>query len=416
MLETGLQAMWRTMMEGTHEASQSENGSLSQHAETPLPASIETIAKLIAIDTTSFRTNLQLIDLASEILSGLGATVRRTWDEGRNKANIFATIGPNDVPGIVLSGHTDVVPVEGQDWSTDPFHLHQADGKLFGRGTADMKSFIAICLALAPEFAAAPLRMPVHFAFSYDEEVGCVGVRRLIDDLAHLEVRPSLCIVGEPTDMKAVIGHKGKKSVRCHVEGHECHSALNHQGVNAVEIAAEMVTRLRAMQRRIREQGPFDHGYQPPYTTVHTGTMQGGTALNIVPKSCSFEFEIRNLPDHDPEDLMAEVRGWAQDLVPEMLAVSEASGITMDEHNSTPGLGMDEMDAAVRLVCALSGSNQTSKVAFTTEAGLFQQAGIPAVVCGPGNIAQAHRPDEFVTLGQVAKCEDFLRRLLAHMC
>lgn len=416
MLETGLQAMWRTMMEGTREASQSENGSLSQHAETPLPASIETIAKLIAIDTTSFKTNLQLIDLASEILSGLGATVRRTWDEGRNKANIFATIGPNDVPGIVLSGHTDVVPVEGQDWSTDPFHLHQADGKLFGRGTADMKSFIAICLALAPEFAAAPLRMPVHFAFSYDEEVGCVGVRRLIDDLAHLEVRPSLCIVGEPTDMKAVIGHKGKKSVRCHVEGHECHSALNHQGVNAVEIAAEMVTRLRAMQRRIREQGPFDHGYQPPYTTVHTGTMQGGTALNIVPKSCSFEFEIRNLPDHDPEDLMAEVRGWAQDLVPEMLAVSEASGITMDEHNSTPGLGMDEMDAAVRLVCALSGSNQTSKVAFTTEAGLFQQAGIPAVVCGPGNIAQAHRPDEFVTLEQVAKCEDFLRRLLAHMC
>lgn len=416
MLETGLQAMRRTMMEGMHEASQSENGSLSQHAETPLPASIETIAKLIAIDTTSFKTNLQLIDLASEILSGLGATVRRTWDEGRNKANIFATIGPNDVPGIVLSGHTDVVPVEGQDWSTDPFHLHRADGKLFGRGTADMKSFIAICLALAPEFAAAPLRMPVHFAFSYDEEVGCVGVRRLIDDLAHLEVRPSLCIVGEPTDMKAVIGHKGKKSVRCHVEGHECHSALNHQGVNAVEIAAEMVTRLRAMQRRIREQGPFDHGYQPPYTTVHTGTMQGGTALNIVPKSCSFEFEIRNLPDHDPEDLMAEVRGWAQDLVPEMLAVSEASGITMDEHNGTPGLGMDEMDAAVRLVCALSGSNRTSKVAFTTEAGLFQQAGIPAVVCGPGNIAQAHRPDEFVTLEQVAKCEDFLRRLLAHMC
>ncbi|WP_242442926.1 acetylornithine deacetylase [Magnetospirillum sp. 15-1] len=381
-----------------------------------MPASIETIAKLIAIDTTSFKTNLQLIDLASEILSGLGATVRRTWDKDRNKANIFATIGPNDVPGIVLSGHTDVVPVEGQDWSTDPFRLHQAGGRLFGRGTADMKSFIAVCLALAPEFAAAPLRMPVHFAFSYDEEVGCVGVRRLIDDLAHLAVRPSLCIVGEPTDMKAVIGHKGKKSVRCHVEGHECHSALNHQGVNAIEIAAEMVTRLRAMQRRIREQGPFDHGYQPPYTTVHTGTMQGGTALNIVPKSCAFEFEIRNLPDHDPEDLMAEVRGWAQDLVPEMLGISEASGITLDEHNSTPGLGMDEMDAAVRLVCALSGSNRTSKVAFTTEAGLFQKAGIPAVVCGPGSIDQAHRPDEFVTIEQVAKCEDFLRRLLAHMC
>lgn len=402
-------------MGASRKASQSENRSLSEHAETPLPASIETIAKLIAIDTTSFKTNLQLIDLAEEILSGLGASVRRTFDESRNKANIFATIGPDDVPGIVLSGHTDVVPVEGQDWSSDPFRLRHADGRLYGRGTADMKSFIAACLALAPEFAAAPLRMPVHFAFSYDEEVGCVGVRRLIDDLAHLAVRPALCIVGEPTGMKAVIGHKGKKSVRCHVEGHECHSALNHQGVNAVEIAAEMVARLRAMQRRIRETGPFDHGYQPPYTTVHTGVMQGGTALNIVPKSCSFEFEIRNLPDHDPENLMAEVRGWAQDLVPEMLGISEASGITLDEHNSTPGLGLDEMDAAVRLVCALSGSNQTSKVAFTTEAGLFQQAGIPAVVCGPGNIAQAHRPDEFISVEQVLKCEDFLRRLITHM-
>lgn len=389
---------------------------MSQHAETPLPASIAMIERLIAIDTTSFRTNIQLIDLAEEVLGGLGASVRRTWDEKRNKANIFATIGPSDIPGIVLSGHTDVVPVEGQDWSTDPFRLSMADGKLFGRGTADMKGFIAVCLALAPEFAAAPLKMPVHFAFSYDEEVGCVGVRRLIDDLAHLAVRPRLCIVGEPTGMRAVIGHKGKKSVRCHVEGHECHSALNHRGVNAVEIAAEMVVRLRAMQRRIREQGPFDHGYQPPYTTVHTGTMQGGTALNIVPRSCSFEFEIRNLPTHDPEDLMAEVRGWAQDLVPEMLDISIASGITLDEHNSTPGLSMDEMDQAVRLVCALSGSNDTSKVAFTTEAGLFQRAGIPAVVCGPGDIAQAHRPDEFITLGQVAQCEDFLRRLLAHMC
>lgn len=404
------------MIGGTGPAHHSGNRSLSQHAETSPPVSIPTIERLIGFDTTSFRTNIQLIDFVEEILVGLGASVRRTWDEKRNKANIFATIGPGDVPGIVLSGHTDVVPVDGQDWTTDPFRLFQADGKLFGRGTADMKSFIGICLALAPEFAAAPLRMPVHFAFSYDEEVGCVGVRRLIDDLAHLAVRPRLCIVGEPTGMKAVIGHKGKKSVRCHVEGHECHSALNHKGVNAVEIAAEMVVRLRAMQRRIREQGPFDHGYQPPYTTVHTGTMQGGTALNIVPKSCSFEFEIRNLPTHDPEELMAEVRGWAQDLVPEMLDISIASGITLDEHNSTPGLSMDDTDAAVRLVCALSGSNDTSKVAFTTEAGLFQQAGIPAVVCGPGDIAQAHRPDEFVTVGQVAKCEEFLRRLLGHMC
>ncbi|MBI3445861.1 MAG: acetylornithine deacetylase [Magnetospirillum sp.] len=392
-----------------------ESGSLSEHTKMPRPVSVDMIERLIALDTTSYKTNLRLIDYASKTLTELGASVRLTWDEHRHKANLFATIGDPTIPGIVLSGHTDVVPVDGQDWSSDPFQLREQDEKLYGRGTADMKSFIAIALALAPEFAAAKLRMPIHYAFSYDEEVGCIGVRRLIDDLANLPVRPLLCIVGEPTDMKAVIGHKGKKSVRCHVEGHECHSALNHRGVNAVEIAAEMVTRLRTMQRRIRELGPFDSGYQPPYTTVHTGTMSGGTALNIVPKSCSFEFEIRNLPDHDPEELMAEIRGWAQDLVPEMLEISPASGITMDEHNSTPGLGMDEMDQAVRLVCALSGSNETSKVAFTTEAGLFQRAGVPAVVCGPGSILQAHRPDEFITLEQVSRCESFLRRLLDHM-
>jgi acetylornithine deacetylase len=293
--------------------------------------------------------------------------------------------------------------------------LSKRFGKLYGRGTSDMKSFIAVCLALAPEFAARPLSMPVHFAFSFDEEVGCVGVRRLIDDIKHLEIQPRLCIVGEPTEMKAVIGHKGKKSVRCKVAGHECHSALNHRGVNAVEIAAELVGRLRGLQRRIREEGPFDPSYQPPYSTIHTGIMRGGTALNIVPRECDFEFEIRNLPSHDPEPLMAEFRGWCQDLMPEMLAISASAGIMFDEHNTTAGLDMSPEDAAVRLVCAMSGSNTTSKVAFTTEAGLFQQAGIPALVCGPGSIQQAHKPDEFITVEQVAKCETFIRRLLAHM-
>jgi len=373
------------------------------------------IERLVAFDTTSYKTNLRLIETAADILSGLGANIRLTWDDDRQKSNIFATIGPEDRPGVVLSGHTDVVPVEGQDWNSDPFTLSRRHGNLYGRGTADMKSFIAVCLALAPEFAARRLAMPIHFAFSYDEEVGCVGVRRLIDDLARLPVAPRLCIVGEPTEMKAVIGHKGKKSVRCHVEGHECHSAMNDRGVNAVEIAAELVVRLRALQRRIRHDGPFDPAYEPPYTTIHTGTIHGGSALNIVPRSCGFEFEIRNLPHHDPQPLMAEMRGWAQDLVPEMLAVSPAAGITLDEHNSTAGLDMRPDDEAVRLVCALSGNNDTSKVAFTTEAGLFQQAGIPAVVCGPGSIMQAHKPDEFIALEQVAQCETFLRRLLDHI-
>ncbi len=385
------------------------------HAAAQRLSSIDMIEHLVAFDTTSYKTNLQLIQFTADILTELGADIRLTWDDDRQKANIFASIGPKDRPGILLSGHTDVVPVDGQDWTSDPFTVISRDDKLFGRGTSDMKSFIAICLALAPEFAARQLAMPIHFAFSYDEEVGCVGVRRLIDDLVHLTVPPRLCIVGEPTEMKPVIGHKGKKSVRCHVEGHECHSAMNHKGVNAVEIAAELVSRLRGLQGRIKQVGPFDHDYHPPYTTIHTGTIRGGTALNIVPKSCDFEFEIRNLPEHDPDDLMAEMRGWAQDLIPEMLEVSSAAGIMLEEHNNTVGLNMRPEDEAVALVCALTGNNDISKVAFTTEAGLFQKAGIPAVVCGPGSILQAHKPDEFIERDQIRQCEAFLRRLMDFM-
>jgi acetylornithine deacetylase len=371
--------------------------------------------RLIAFDTTSRNSNLALIEMAAGLLSGLGAETRLTWNDDRTKANLFATLGPADRPGIVLSGHPDVVPVDGQGWSRDPFRLDQRDDRLFGRGTADMKGFLAVALALAPDFAARPLAMPVHFALSYDEEIGCIGVRRLLDDLKGLEVKPRLCIVGEPTGMQVITGHKGKKSVRCQVIGHECHSALNHLGVNAVELAAEMVSRLRAMQRRLRETGPFDPAFQPPYTTVHTGVLNGGTALNIVPGACTFEFEIRNLPRHDPEILMAEIRSWAQDLIPEMLAVSEASGIIFNENNTTVGLDMAPDDETVRLALTLTGGNDTACVAYTTEAGLFQQIGIPAVVCGPGDIDQAHKADEFVSLDQLARCESFFARLIDHV-
>lgn len=388
---------------------------MSDNQRYKAPVSISLIERLISFDTTSYNSNIQLIQFAADLLEGLGAVVRFTYDDTRQKGNLFATIGPADKPGIVLSGHTDVVPVEGQDWSSDPFRAVERDGRLYGRGTADMKSFIAICLALAPEFAARKLAMPIHFAFSYDEEIGCVGVRRLIKDLAGLPVRPKLCIVGEPTEMNVIIGHKGKKNVRCHVHGKECHSALNHKGVNAVEVAAEMVTFLRGMQRRIRRQGPFDPGYDPPYTTVHTGVIKGGTALNIVPAECSFEFEIRNLPEHDPEALMAELRGFAQDLVPEMLDIDPATGIMFEEYNTTPGLLTREDDEAAVLARQLSGCNDTAKVSFTTEAGLFHGAGLPTVVCGPGSIAQAHKPDEFIELEQVALGEAFVRRLMDRM-
>ena len=373
------------------------------------------IRNLVEFDTTSANSNLELIQFIAEHLEHLGATTRLTRNADGTKANIFATFGPAHLPGIVLSGHTDVVPANGQDWQSDPFIASLRDDRLYGRGTADMKSFIAIVLAMAPHFAAAPLRQPLHLAFSYDEEVGCLGVRSLIEDLSNLPVKPALCIVGEPTEMGVIVGHKGKKSVTCTVHGKEGHSALNHKGVNAVEIAADLVSKIRSIQKRIRQDGPFEDGYDPPYTTVHTGVMHGGTALNIIPRQCQFEFEIRNLPSHDPETIMAELRGHAQDLVPDMLAVDMATGIMFDERNTTVGLSVSEDSEPAKLACHLTGHNHTSKVAFTTEAGLFAAAGIPAVVCGPGSISQAHRPDEFITLDQVAKCERFMHDLLRRM-
>ena len=373
------------------------------------------IETLIGFDTTSAKSNLALIVFVAEYLDELGASIRLTRNDNVNKANLFATLGPADKPGIVLSGHTDVVPANPKDWTSDPFKAQIRDDKIFGRGTADMKSFIAIALAMAPDFAKAKLRQPIHFAFSYDEEVGCLGVRGLLNDLSTLPVKPALCIVGEPTDMKVIVGHKGKKSVVCTVHGKEGHSALNHKGVNAIEIAADLVTKIRTIQKRIRRDGPFEEGYDPPYTTLHTGLFNGGTALNIIPKECQFEFEIRNLPSHDPETIMAELRGHAQDLVPEMLAVDIAAGIMFDERNTTVGLSVSEDSEPAKLACQLSGHNHTSKVAFTTEAGLFAAAGIPAVVCGPGSITQAHKPDEFITLDQVSKCERFLGDLLLRM-
>jgi acetylornithine deacetylase len=256
---------------------------------------------------------------------------------------------------------------------------------------------------------------PIHFAFSYDEEVGCIGVHRLIEDFANLPVRPYACIVGEPTEMKVVSAHKGKRSYTAHVRGHECHSSMTHVGVNAVEIAAEIVAYLRAMARRFRAEGPFDPDYDPPYTTVHTGTIAGGTALNIVPKDCSFEFEWRHLPEHDPDEIYAEVERLVAGLLPEMRAVAPETGIEIAERSTILGLGTDPGEAVVALVKALTGANATGKVSFGTEAGAFQHAEVPTVVCGPGSIAQAHKPNEFVSLEQLRLCERFMERLITHV-
>ncbi len=382
------------------------------------PASLDWIKEIISFDTTSRDSNLDLIHRIQSYLEGLGVSSTLTYDDAKQKANLYATLGPQDRPGIMLSGHTDVVPVDGQDWHTDPFQVVEKDGRLYGRGTCDMKSFVAVCLAYAPKFLEKGLKTPIHFAFSYDEEVGCIGVRRLIDMLSGMPVTPTMCIVGEPTDMQVVVSHKGKYSYRAHVRGLEAHSSLAPHGVNAVEYAAETITFLKSMARRIATEGPFDEEFDVPHTTVHTGTVRGGTALNIVPKDCQFDFEFRHLPSHDATALYAEVETYIREtLEPEMQAIDPATGFSIEELSSIPGLDMDPGAEVVTFAKTLAERNDQGKVAFGTEAGLFQQqAGIPTVVCGPGSIDQAHKPNEFVTIDQVRKCEAFMDRLLAHVC
>ncbi|WP_319633679.1 acetylornithine deacetylase [Pelagibius marinus] len=370
------------------------------------------IDRLIAFDTTSRNSNLELIHYVRDYLADLGVTANLVHDAEGGKANLYATLGPTDRPGIALSGHTDVVPIDNQDWTRDPWQVSEHDGRLFGRGTCDMKSFIAVALAHAPRFLEAGLQTPVHLCFSYDEEVGCKGVPSLLDFLAGQPVKPAMCVVGEPTDMKVVTGHKGKRSVCCHVRGKEAHSSLAPYGVNAVNAAARVVGHLADMAARKAEEGPFDPDFDVPYTTVHTGTIEGGTQLNIVPGHCRFEFEFRYLPQDDPDALLGEVKRFAEESVaPAMREIDPATGFSWEELSSFPGLDLAPGAEVVELAKALSGGNDTGKVAFGTEAGLFDQRGIPTVVCGPGSIDQAHKPDEFVTLEQVALCERFMDRL-----
>jgi acetylornithine deacetylase len=379
-------------------------------------STIEMIRRLVGFDTTSRESNLALVDFVRGYLEDWGVESELVFDAGGRKANLYATIGPTDRGGVILSGHTDVVPVDGQSWDSEPFALAERGGALYGRGTADMKSFIAVALSLVPELVARPLETPLHLAFSYDEEVGCVGVRGLIARLQERPVRPQACIVGEPTMMQPVIAHKGKTSLRCRVRGLETHSALAHEGVNAVEAAAEIVAYLKGMARRKRDRGPFDAGFSPPYTTVHTGTIAGGTALNIVPKDCRFDFEFRNIPADDPRLLLAEIRAHAEAvLLPEMRRVSAATGIDFEEVNAVRAFEMPADHELVQMAQALSGANAVGKVSYCAEAGLFQQAEIPTVICGPGSIEVAHKPNEHIALDQVRQCEAFLRRLMERL-
>jgi acetylornithine deacetylase len=375
------------------------------------------LERLVAFATVSRDSNLALIEFVRDYLVRLGAEIRLTYDDDRRKANLFATLGPKGERGIALSGHTDVVPVEGQLWDSDPFRLTERDGRLYGRGTSDMKSFIAVALALAPEFAAAKLRTPLHLALSYDEETGCKGVGRMIADMVRAGIRPGSCIVGEPTFMRPVIAHKGKIGYRCTVRGFACHSAYAPRGVNAVEAAAEAIAYLKSMARRHRDRGPFDHNFDVPHTTVHTGVIRGGAALNIVPAECVFEFELRHLPGDDPEALLAEFKAHiAAAIEPEMRAADPACGFAIEQLIMLPALANSAESPATALAQELSGCNDALKVSFGTDGSQFHAAGIPTVICGPGSIDQAHKPNEFIAVDQVRQCERFMRRLLALMC
>ncbi|HEX7651011.1 MAG TPA: acetylornithine deacetylase [Noviherbaspirillum sp.] len=382
------------------------------HPKEPSVKAVEILQKLIAFPTVSRDSNLDLIYWIRDYLGTLGVPCRLTYDASGKKANLFASLGSGNAPGIILSGHTDVVPTEGQAWDSDPFNAVIKDGAVYGRGTADMKGFIAVTLAMAPKFIEGSHDFPVHFAFSYDEEVGCLGVRGLIKDLQDIGLNAAGCIVGEPTSMQPLNAHKGMYRFRCSVHGKEAHSSYTPLGVNAIEYAARVIHYIRNVADELAVTEPKDTAFTVPYSTMQTGLVRGGLAANIVPKTCEFEFDVRTMPNAKCEPLIDRIKYFADSLLPEMKKVDPNASIEIECMSATPGMSIAESTDLVRLVKRLSGSENVSAASYNTEAGLFQEAGIPTVVCGPGDIVQAHRPNEFVSLEQLAKCEDFLEALI----
>lgn len=383
------------------------------------PISLDWVRDLVAMDTTSRVPNLGLIETVRDALAERGIASTLTHDKREGWANLFATIPAHDGTtdgGVVLSGHTDVVPVDGQDWDSDPFKPAIRDGRLYGRGTCDMKGFIGAALALVPEMQAARLAKPIHLALSYDEEIGCAGAPLLIADLKQRGLNPSGCIVGEPTSMRPIIAHKGINTYRCCVRGHAAHSSLTPKGLNAIEYAARLICHIRDIADEFRAKGPFDELYDVPFTTAQTSQIQGGNAINTVPAECRFSFEFRNLPTLDPDAIFAKIDAYARDtLLPKMRREHPDAAIEISKIASAPGLDADEQAAITQLVRALSADQSQRKAAYGTEAGLFANAGIPSVVCGPGNIEQAHKPNEYVELAQLDGCERFLRKFIYSM-
>ncbi|OOG50569.1 acetylornithine deacetylase [Polaromonas sp. C04] len=368
---------------------------------------------LVRMNTVSRNSNLELIHFIRDQLLQLGVKSRLTYNADKTKANLFATLGEGKPAGVILSGHTDTVPWDGQDWTLDPLGAVVKDGRLYGRGSADMKSFIAIALAHAQAFLESAAPFAIHFAFSYDEEVGCFGVRELIADMKDAGVKPLACIIGEPTGMVPAIAHKGVYRYKCCVRGKEAHSSLTPQSVNAIEMAARLVGKLRNMAEGFERHEPRYEGFDVPFSTASVGQFHGGIADNVVPRDAEFRYEFRDLPTADATVMQKEVLAHALSLQSAMKSIAPEAGFSFETICEVPSFLGSAQDPVTRLALRLSGEPRTTLVAFGTEAGIFKNSGIPTVVCGPGSIVQAHQSDEYVSLEQLARCEAFMQGLAA---
>ncbi|MEL7317671.1 MAG: acetylornithine deacetylase [Pseudomonadota bacterium] len=380
-----------------------------------LAPQIEWIARLCRHDTTSRNSNLNLIEDVEGYLAEHGVTSTRVSNEDGSKANLYFTVGPMVEGGVVLSGHTDVVPVDGQPWDTDPWQVIEKDNKLYGRGTADMKSFSAIGLSLLPDMLAAGLKRPIHFALSYDEEVGLLGAPAMIEEIRDRVPAPAAVIVGEPTDMQVVDGQKGIAVFRTEITGHEAHSSQPHRGASAIMAAGRLMAKIHEMVERRRLSADESSPFMPPYTTMSVGVIEGGTAANILARRCGFTWDVRTVPGDNVEDILAEYNEEAARVEADMRAIAPECEITTETLADGPPLMPDPNNPAAELAHALTGANGRQSVSYAAEAGQFQQAGFSTVICGPGSIDQAHQPNEFIKLSQVAEGTRFMRGLIRHL-
>ena len=378
-------------------------------------AALDFLKTLVEFDTTSRESNLGLIEFVRDHLEALGISTRLSYDAHSNKANLFATIGDMTGRGIVLCGHTDVVPVDGQAWDTDPFKAHIANGKVFARGAVDMKGFIACSLSMIPSYLSSELKQPLHLALTYDEEIGCIGVQTLIRDLQTANIHPAGCFVGEPTRMQVMTGHKGMRVTRCKLRGLEAHSSMAPDAVNAIEYAARIIEKIRLLGKELQTNGPFDPVFKIPHTTLQTGLIQGGSAPNIVAKDCEFVFDCRTLPQGNSDELINQIQAYAEKLKSEMQKIYPQSDISFETLANAAPLATPVEAPITYLGTALARNNLLGRVSFATDAGWLHQAGIPCVVVGPGDIEVAHKPNEFIEISQIEECLGFLDRLPLRM-